>query len=327
MELPFEKRNQNILIKKESDSNNKYGKSPETRTVDELLKSSIINLNKPAGPSSHQVADYVKKILNVSKAGHSGTLDPNVTGVLAVAIGDGTRIVQALLSAGKEYVCLTHLHKKVSEKEIKETAKKFVGEIEQLPPIKSAVKRQKRIRNVYYLEILEIKEKDVLFKIGCEAGTYIRKIAHDWGEMLKVGAHMGELVRTKAGPFTDDEMVTLHDLKDTYENYKDGKNNDLKKILLPIEKAVDHLKKVWILDTTVDTICHGALLSVPGIAKLDSDINVKDLIAILTLKGELVALGTARMNSQNILIQEKGIVAGNLKVFMKRGTYPKFVKK
>lgn len=249
-----------------------------------------------------------------------------MTGILAVAIGDGTRVVQALLTAGKEYVCVMHLHKEVDEKEIKKTAKEFIGEIEQLPPIRSAVKRQLRTREVYYLEILEIDGQDVLFRIGCQAGTYIRKIAHDWGEKLKVGAHMAELIRTKAGPFTDKDMVTLHDLKDAYENYKDGNEKDLKKILLPLEKAVDHLKKVWVLDTTVDSLCHGALLSVPGISKLDSDINVNDPIAIMTLKDELVALSIAKMNAQNILKQEKGVAAGNLKVFMERNTYPKFKK-
>ena len=143
-----------------------------------------------------------------------------MTGVLPIALEKATRIVQILLKAGKEYICLMHLHKEISEQDIRETVKKFTGEIKQLPPVKSAVKRQERFREIYYFNILEIQDKDVLFKIGCQAGTYIRKIVHDFGLSLNIGANMQQLIRTKAGPFTDKTWTTLHDLKDAYELYK-----------------------------------------------------------------------------------------------------------
>jgi H/ACA ribonucleoprotein complex subunit 4 len=325
--LPFEKAEREVLVRHKSKTNPGYGGNPEERTVEELIIYGIININKPSGPTSHQVSDSVQKILGIKKSGHSGTLDPRVTGVLPIATGKATRIVQTLLTAGKEYVCIMHLHDSVPEEKIRETVKEFTGTITQLPPIKSAVKRQERERTIYYFNILEIKEQDVLFKVGCEAGTYIRKICHDFGQKLGVGAHMAELVRTKAGPFNDESWVTLHDLKDAYELWKEGDDSQIRRVIQPVEFAVSHLPKIWVADGAVDTICHGANLSTPGIAKLHSNINQDDTVAVMTLKDELICLGEAKMNSQNMFGQERGIAVKTKKVFMDRGTYPKFKKK
>ncbi|RME55178.1 RNA-guided pseudouridylation complex pseudouridine synthase subunit Cbf5 [Candidatus Woesearchaeota archaeon] len=325
MMLPFEKIQRNILQKKQTKTNLDYGTRPEERKIEDYIQYGVVNINKPSGPTSHQVSDYVKKILNLKKAGHSGTLDPKVTGVLPIALGKATKVVQTLLTAGKEYVCLMHVHKKVDEQELRKVMNEFVGDIEQLPPIKSAVKRRIRTRSVYYIDIIEIKEQDVLFRVGCQAGTYIRKLVHDIGVKLKTGAHMAQLVRTKAGPFKFEEMVTLQDLRDAYEIWKE--NNDekmLRKVILPMEKAVEHLPKIWISDYAVDPVAHGADLSVPGVVKLNDDINQGDMVAIFTLKDELVALGEALMNAQNIYMKEKGVAVKVKKVFYERKVYPKF---
>ena len=175
-QLPFEENNREIIIKKEVKTSEKFGKDPYTRNVEELINNGIININKPKGPTSHQVSSFVQNILNIKKSGHSGTLDPKVTGVLPVALEKATRIVNVLLPAGKEYVCLMHLHDDHQEYEIRKIMASFVGEINQLPPIKSAVKRQYRIRKIYYIKIHDIIGKDVLFTVGCQAGTYIRKL-------------------------------------------------------------------------------------------------------------------------------------------------------
>src|SRR3989338_1394353 len=114
--LPFEKTKREILVRKDAETNYKYGCNPENRKTHEIINYGIVNIDKPKGPTSHQVSDYVQKILHIDKSGHSGTLDPAVTGVLPVALGSGTRIVQALLTAGKEYVAIMHLHKEVDEK-------------------------------------------------------------------------------------------------------------------------------------------------------------------------------------------------------------------
>ena len=255
--LPFEKIKRELLARKKSKTDLKFGKKPEERDVDELIDLGIANINKPKGPTSHQVSAYVQKILNIKKSGHSGTLDPKVTGVLPTAFGRGTRIVQTLLTAGKEYVCLMHLHKEVPEGKIRGTIKEFTGKIKQTPPLRSAVKRQERTREIYYIKILEIIEKDVLMVVGCEAGTYIRKLCHDIGKKIGVGAHMAELIRTKAGPFTDNSMVALQDIADAYWYWKNEKNEKyIRKCIQPIEKAVSHLPKIFVLDTTVDTLCH-----------------------------------------------------------------------
>src|SRR3989344_5869332 len=255
--LPFEKE-LGILIRKEQETDPGFGKRPEERTIEENLDFGIINLNKPQGPTSHQISDYVKRILKVKRAGHSGTLDPNVTGVLPIALNRGTRILKNLLKAGKEYVCLMHLHKDVPEEKIIKVIEGFIGINIQKPPVRSAVKRVEREGNVYYIEILEIDGKSVLFRVGCEAGTYIRTLCVQIGRKLGTSANMYQLVRTKVAMFDDTSWVSLHDLKDAYENYKNGNEKDIRKIIYPIEKAVEHLPKIWIFDNAIDSVCHGA---------------------------------------------------------------------
>lgn len=326
--LPFEKIERTVQIKRNSSTSDKFGNQFDHLPIEELLNYGIINLDKPKGPTSHQVTDYLKKIIGVNKAGHSGTLDPKVTGVLPIAIGRGTRVVQCLLTSGKEYITLMHLHQEVTQEIIRKVCDEFIGKIRQLPPIKSSVKRQLRYRKIYYLEILEIKGQDVLFKVGTQAGTYIRKLVHDIGQKIGCGAHMAELRRTKAGPFQEDTLVTLQDVADAYHSYKkDGNEKYLRKIIQPIEHGVNHLAKVWVMDSTVDTLCHGASLKVPGIVKIESDIQVDDPIAIMTLKNELVAFGKAIMISKEMFKNDKGIAMIANKVFMLPGVYPKIEKK
>jgi H/ACA ribonucleoprotein complex subunit 4 len=326
--LPFEKIERKVLTKKASDTSPKYGMPPENRSIPQLLDLGIINVDKPKGPTSHQVSAYAQKILDMTKGGHSGTLDPKVTGVLPIAVGKATRIVQALLIAGKEYICLMHVHKEVPEETLRKKMNEFIGKITQLPPIKSAVKRVWRERNVYYLEILDIQGQDVLFAVGCQAGTYIRKLCFDIGQSLGCGAHMAELRRTKAGPFDESTIVTLHDLTDAYWFYKnEGNDKYLRHVIQPVENAVSHMPKIWIMDTTVDSACHGADVAIPGISKLHNDIEPEQTVAIMTLKGELVALGESKMTSKEMMQRDRGIAIKTKKVFMEPGTYPRVQRK
>lgn len=322
--LPFEEQEYSILIKRNSETSEKFGCKPEERKVDELLGFGVINLNKPRGPTSHEISAFVQKILGINKSGHSGTLDPNVTGVLPVAVGRATKVVLHLLTAGKEYVTIMHLHKDIDEAKLRQGINEFIGKINQLPPVKSAVKRQVRTRNIYYIEVLEIKGKDVLMKVGCQAGTYIRKLLHDMGQKLGTGAHMAELIRTKAAGFDDTDLWTLQDLTDAIHYYKEDKNEKfIRKVILPVERAVAHMKKIWVIDSSVDSLCHGVKLKVPGISRLHNQIEVGDNVAIMTLKDELVAVGQAKMNSEDIMKNDKGICVTVDQVFMQPGTYPK----
>jgi H/ACA ribonucleoprotein complex subunit 4 len=311
------------IVELRKDKPSKFGKRPEERTAAELINYGIVIIDKPSGPTSHQVSAYVKSMLHIEKAGHSGTLDPKVTGVLPVAVGRGTRIVSALLPAGKEYITLMHLHKEVPLGELLKAFSKFTGKIKQLPPVKSAVKRQVRERTVYELDLITMEGQDVLFRAKVEAGTYIRKLCHDLGKEIGSGAHMAELRRTRAGPFGESDLHTLQDLADAYHYHKEGSDEQLKKVILPVESAVVHLKKIWVLDSTVNALCHGATLKVPGIAKIDDDISFNEFIAIMTLKEELIGLGNAKMSGQDIKKYSSGIAAKLEHVFMTPDVYPR----
>ncbi|MEN4016944.1 MAG: RNA-guided pseudouridylation complex pseudouridine synthase subunit Cbf5 [Methanobacterium sp.] len=315
------------LLKAEDETNPDYGSFPEERPIEVHIHHGVINLDKPSGPTSHEVDSWVKRILGVEKTGHGGTLDPKVTGVLPVGIDHATRVIQMLLGADKEYICLMRLHEEIHEEKIRDILQEFQGKIFQTPPIKSAVKRELRVRKIYYVDILEIDGQDVLFKIGCEGGTYIRKYCHDVGEALGIGAHMAELRRTRSGPFTEDNMVTLHDLTDAYHIWKEeGDESFLRNCILPMEAAVEHLPKVVIRDSAVDAVCHGADLAAGGIVSLEDGIKKGDTVAVMTLKGELVAAGESLKTSREILKANKGIMIDINRVFMGPGTYPKMWK-
>jgi len=316
-----------LIVKRKSAPDPKFGKRPEKRGIEEHIRYGIIALDKPQGPTSHEVVAWLKKVLDLKRAGHGGTLDPQVSGVLPVALDEATKIVQVILPSSKEYVCLMRLHDDVDLDKVKAVTKEFTGEIMQMPPVKSAVKRALRKRRIYYIHIFEKDERNVLFKVSCEGGTYIRKLCHDMGTILGCGAHMIELRRLKGGAFTEDDLVNLHDVTDAYHLWKDkGVEALLRKAIMPIEKTVEYLPKIMLHDSAVDAICHGANLAIPGISKLDSRLEKGDLLAIFTLKDELVAIGNAMMDTKDMLINDNGIAVETIRVIMKPGVYPKMWK-
>jgi H/ACA ribonucleoprotein complex subunit 4 len=297
-----------FLMRVSQEPQARYGKRPELRTVEELLRWGVINLDKPSGPTSHQVVAWVKVILNIDKGGHGGTLDPGVTGVLPIALGRATKAVKVLLTGGKEYIGVMTLHRDVQRKRLDKIFDDFKGEIYQMPPVRSAVKRQLRTRRIYSSEIIEFQGRNVLFKVSCQAGTYIRTYCHDMGEALGVGAHMAQLRRSRTGPFLEEKTVTLHQLKDAYVYWKE--NNDegpIRKIILPFERMFDHLPKVVIKDAAASAVTHGAPLAVVGIIKAESKIKGGELIAILSTMGEAVAFGRAQMSADEMVREHNGI--------------------
>ena len=319
-----------ILVKVEVSTDPNIGFSDlSALPMEYLLQNGIVCLDKPSGPTSHEVATWVRKILHSDKAGHSGTLDPAVTGILPTGIGHGTKVMQALLPAGKEYMCVMELHALAEEDEIRRVVAEFVGKIYQKPPLRSSVKRILRVREIYYNNILEIKGRLVLFRVGCQAGTYIRKLCYDIGQVLGVGAHMRELRRTRVGKLTEDErMCSLYDLKDAYEFWVEDKDEtELRKYLLPPEAALEHLPEVRVRDSAVDAICHGASLAASGIVSLHTGITKGELFALKTLKGEAIALMRSKDTSDRIAKAKTGIVALTERVLMERGRYPPMWKK
>lgn len=317
-----------LLHKADGETDPSYGCLPDERPIKEHISKGVINLDKPSGPTSHEVDSWVKKILSVDKTGHGGTLDPRVTGVLPVGIDNATRVIHLLLEAPKEYVCLMRLHEEVDDCRITEILREFQGKIFQTPPVKSAVKRELRVRRIYYVDILEMVGQDILFRIGCEAGTYIRKYCHDIGEALGSGAHMAELRRTRVGPFQEDESLkTLQDVTDAYQEWlEDDDESSLRSVILPMEQAASHLPQILIRDSAVDAISHGADLAAGGITSLSCNIEKGATVVLKTMKGELVAAGESLSNSREICEKNKGIMIDIKKVFMEPGTYPKMWK-
>ncbi len=313
-----------MLIRAQDVTDPHHGCDPSKRSIKEHLRLGIVNLDKPVGPTSHEIVAWVKRVLKVRRAGHGGTLDPGVSGVLPTALEDATKIVQTLLPAGKEYVCVMHLHGDVPEHELERALEEFQGEIYQRPPLRAAVKRQLRTRRIYYIELLERDGRDVLMRVGCEAGTYMRKLTHDMGEALGCGGHMSELRRTRTGPFLEGGVVKLHDLADAYAFWlEEGNERHLRKVILPVEAAAEHLPKLVVRDGAVDALCHGASLAAPGVLWVDTGISPDNLVALMTLKGELIALACATMTSKQICEAEHGIVAKPERVVMSPGTYPR----
>ena len=248
-----------------------------------------------------------------------------MTGILPTALEEATKVVQALLLTGKEYVCIMRLHSQVSEDRVKAVLGEFHGTIYQRPPIRASVKRRLRTRKIYYSNLLETDGRNVLFKVGCEAGTYIRKLCYDLGEALGCGAHMQELRRTRAGPFVEDEgLVTLHDVSYIFAQWQEsGDESLLRKFIYPMEKSLELLPKIYIRDSAVDALCHGANLAAPGVLSLDTKIKPDDAVAVFTQKGEVVALSKALATSEEILKMDHGLVAKTRRVLMPRGVYPK----
>ena len=325
-ELPSEKKRKR-LIKVSVETDPYHGKHPGKKTVSELLQNSIIILDKPSGPTAHQVDSWVRKIFSIEKVGHAGTLDPKVTGILPLGIGQATKALSILSEAGKEYVGVMKLHKTVPQKKIESVFKEFTGTITQLPPVRSAVKRVKRNRQIYYLHLLEQNDTEVLFRVGCEAGTYVRTLCVDIGKKLGIGAHLAELRRTRVGQFTEQDLVTLHDVKDAFIFYTEGNPEELKKVLQPVERVFDFLPKIILRDSAIDAICHGATLAVPGVVEVDTDISKNDVIALFSIKQEIIAIGKALMSTEEIIEKDTGVCVNPEKVFMKKKTYPSIWKK
>ncbi|HTY52378.1 MAG TPA: RNA-guided pseudouridylation complex pseudouridine synthase subunit Cbf5 [Methanomicrobiales archaeon] len=285
-------------------------------------RTGIVVIDKPRGPSSHQVTAWAGKILGVP-VGHAGTLDPGVSGVLVVMLGPAARLAPYLQRGEKEYVCIWRLHGDVPEERIRKVAEEFEGRIYQRPPKKAAVKRALRIRTINRLEVLEIDGRSVLIRVSCDAGTYVRSLCHHMGLAAGPGGSMRELRRTRSGSFAEADAHTLQELEDAASAAREGNPGPLDGMILPIERGIADLARVTIRDTAVDAICHGASLAGVGLVKVDGALGKGDPAGIFTQKGELVAVGVALVDSGAFVPGSTGLVAVPRAVFMSPGIYPK----
>ena len=304
------------------------GSAPLKRDIDNYVRYGYINLDKPANPSSHEVVAWIRRILKVEKTGHSGTLDPKVTGCLIVCIDRATRLVKSQQGAGKEYVCVLRLHDAIeSEMKLSQALETLTGALFQRPPLISAVKRQLRIRTIHESNLLEFDQERGLgvFHVKCEAGTYIRTLCVHLGLLLGVGGHMQELRRVRSGVVgEEDEISTMHDVMDAqwlFENSKD--ESQLRRVIRPLESLLTGYKRVVVKDSAVNAVCYGAKFMIPGLLRFESGIDVNEEIVLMTTKGEAIALAYAMMSTAEMASCDHGVVAKIKRVIMERDTYPR----
>ncbi len=304
-----------------------HGYPPSARPVPTMLEYGLVPLDKPRGPTSHEIVAWTKRLLDIQRAGHSGTLDPPVSGLLPIGLGRATRALSLLLLFPKEYRGVMRLHSPVPRKHLDAIIAEFTGEIFQRPPQRSSVSRRTRSRTVYELEITEAAGNLFLFRCLCQSGTYIRKLVYDIGEVLGVGATMVELRRTRVGPLSEaGGLVTLHQLNDAMYRLKNGDEALLRSLVLPIEDTLGNIPRIVVRDSAVDAICHGARLGIPGILSLSDGVKKDDTVVLMSSKLELVAIGKALLSSDEIRSHQKGLASTTERVIMTQGTYPKLWK-
>jgi H/ACA ribonucleoprotein complex subunit 4 len=229
------------------------------KDIKELLNFGLINFDKPAGPTSYSISEFVKKQLGLKKTSHMGTLDPKVTGVLPITLGRACKLAGYFIRHDKTYVGILETHKDCKIEELQKLIdSNFSGKIKQTPPHRSAVKQAEREREIYFWNLTEASEdgRYFLFEARVEGGTYIRKLCSDLGEMIG-GAHMGELRRTSAGIFSEKDIVKLDEFENAVMEWKSSKddsgdpNGDEKKLremVVPAEKAIREVLPVVQVD-------------------------------------------------------------------------------
>jgi tRNA pseudouridine55 synthase len=270
--------------------------APGERSIEELLAFGVVNLDKPPGPSAHQVSAWARDAAGVERAAHAGTLDPKVTGCLPILLGDATRLAQVFLEGTKEYVAVLELHGPAPT-DLDAVVTEFEGEIHQKPPRKSAVARRLRTRTIHELDLLEVRDRQALLRIRCESGTYVRKLCHDLGLAAGTGAHMGALRRTATDPFDDTALVSTADLTDALAFAADGDEAPLREAVAPAERALAHLPRVTVAVSAAEQVAEGAPVYAPGVIDTDAAAAALEpgdepaLVACMTPDGAAVCLG------------------------------------
>ncbi|KAK1760630.1 Centromere/microtubule-binding protein cbf5 [Echria macrotheca] len=324
------KNYENLLVRAGHFTPVPHGSAPYKRDIKSYVSSGVINLDKPSNPSSHEVVAWLKRMLRVEKTGHSGTLDPKVTGCLIVCIDRATRLVKAQQGAGKEYVAVIRFHDKVpgGEENFALALETLTGALFQRPPLISAVKRQLRIRTIHKSKLIEFDDDRHLgvFWVSCEAGTYIRTLCVHLGLLLGCGAHMQELRRVRSGVMSEDNgtLVTLHDVLDAQWQYDNGGDETLlRKVIQPLETLLCTYKRIVVKDSAVNAVCYGAKLMLPGLLRYEADINLHDEVVLMTTKGEAIAIGIAQMGTVEMSTCDHGVVAKVKRCIMERDLYPR----
>lgn len=261
----------------------------------------FIVIDKPKGPTSHQIDHWVRHILGAEKVGHIGTLDPNAAGVLVMAVGKAVKLIDIAHEATKEYVCAMRIHSEMPEARIREVMKEMETEVLQIPPMKSAVLREVRARRIYELELLEISGKIILYRARTDSGTYIRTLCVDMGYLLGTGSQMSDLRRISTGVFKEDRyLVTLQELKDSVELMKRGDDRKFRELFLPMNYLFKDMAKITVKKSAIENIAHGSDLYPGGIKAIIGQPRRGDRVCVLSENNEVVGTGRMMVNASDI---------------------------
>jgi H/ACA ribonucleoprotein complex subunit 4 len=313
------------VLDKSAKTNHSHGSKPYERTIEQLLECGVVLVNKPPGPTSHQLAAWARNIMGINRIGHGGTLDPFATGLLTLLIGRATKVTGTLLTKPKRYVAVLRFRDSVQPEAISEILGMMDGEVYNVPPKESAVKVQVRSRQIHKIRLLDSDESGRLHvvSIHCDAGTYVRTMARDMGLILGTGCELLELHRESSGRFDDSMSCTMQQLTDAvfmWREHGDGKG--LSRLMAPVESILDEMPRLVVKDGAVAAVSHGAPLARPGIVSAPKGLGIGSTVLICSIKGEAVAIASLTVKSDALPDMDVGQVAVASTVLMPPGEYP-----
>lgn len=295
---------------------------PTDPVAERLGQGAFLLIDKPRGPSSHQVTAWVRDLLGVGVAGHAGTLDPNVSGLLWVGVGPALKLIPLVLEFPKRYLASAVLHGETPDRELERVLGEFTGPIYQTPPVRSAVKRERRVRRIHRLRLVEQDGPRLLLDVTADSGTYVRTLAVDLGEALGVGAHMEELRRVANGPFDERSAIPLTTLADAVAARGEGEPDALVRLLHPMEEVWREFPAVVVKDGAASALAHGAGLASGGILSIPRAYGRGAHVVLVARSGELIATGVAQCDSRAALSTPHGWVVGGTRVFVEPARFP-----
>ena len=300
-----------------------HGIDPENLTIEQRLSSGFILLDKPPGPTSHQIASWVRDLLGLERLGHGGTLDPFATGVLPLMAGKSMKLTKGILKTDKTYIAVLKFAQETNAEALNDVIDKLTGRIYNVPPEISAVKVQVRTRKIYSFELIESTSKQAIVKIACEAGTYIRTIARDMGLLLGYNVELKELRRENSGRFNLMDCVTLQEIADAVWLWKECDNSTaLEKIIHPTEKLLLDKPYIIVKDSAASALCHGAPLLRPGLIEVSDKLSSGLEVAAFTSKNEVVGIVKMSKCFTEISNETSGEIGKPVMILMEQERYP-----
>lgn len=313
-----------IVLDDSAVTDDAIGTYPDQKTIEQRLESGFFLLDKGAGPTSHQVAAWVRDMLGLPRLGHGGTLDPFATGVLPLMSGKAMRLTKQILEQNKTYIAVFQFKNEISEEELEAVMHKLTGRIYNVPPEISAVRVQVRTRKIHDFSLLDQHEKRIVARIRCEAGTYIRTMARDMGLLLNQPIELKELRREDSGRFSLDDCVQLHEIADAVWLWRECNEEEaLLRMLHPTEKLLAGLPRIIVKDSAVAALAHGAPLLRPGLVSIPDDLTPGQNVLVTSIKGEAVCFVKVNCDSETITTMEKGEIARPSAVLMNDDVYPR----